>query len=43
MKAVQLIRTPILLAVGLFLTFTMSMRAQVDSQTNTTKRIHEDR
>src|SRR6516164_6674169 len=37
MKPGQLIRTPILLAVGLFLTFTMSMMAQVQSQTTTTK------
>jgi hypothetical protein len=32
----QLIRTPILLAVGLFLTFTVSMMAQVQSETTTT-------
>ena len=37
MKRGRLIRTPILLAVGLFLTFTMSMMAQVQSQTTTTK------
>jgi len=37
MKPGQLVRTPILLAVGLFLTFTMSMMAQVQSQTTTTK------
>jgi hypothetical protein len=36
MKPGQLIRTPILLAVGLFLTFTVSMMAQVQSQTTTT-------
>ena len=37
MRSGQLVRTPILLAVGLFLTFTMSLRAQVQSQTTTTK------
>ena len=37
MRPGQLIRTPILLAVGLFLTFTISMTAQVQSQTTTTK------
>ena len=37
MRPGQLIRTPILLAVGLFLTFTMSMTAQVQSQTTTSK------
>ena len=37
MRPGQLIRTPILLAVGLFLTFTMSMMAQVQSQTTTAK------
>ena len=37
MKPGQLVRTPILLAVGLFLTFTMSMMAQVQSQTTTSK------
>ena len=37
MRPGQLIRTPILLAAGLFLTFTMSMMAQVQSQTTTTK------
>jgi len=36
MKPGQLIRTPILLAVGLFLTFTLRMMAQVQSQTTTT-------
>jgi RNase P/RNase MRP subunit p29 len=37
MRPGQLVRTPILLAVGLFLTFTMRMMAQVQSQTTTTK------
>jgi hypothetical protein len=37
MKPGQLIRTPMLVAVGLFLTFTMRMMAQVQSQTTTTK------
>jgi hypothetical protein len=37
MRPGKLIRTPILLAVGLFLTFTMSMTAQVQSQTTTSK------
>jgi hypothetical protein len=37
MRPGQLIRTPILLAAGLFLTFTTSMIAQVQSQTTTTK------
>jgi hypothetical protein len=37
MKPGQFIRTPILLAVGLFLTFTASMMAQVQSQTTTAK------
>jgi len=37
MRPGQLIRTPILLAAGLFLTFTMSMMAQVQSQTTTAK------
>ena len=37
MRPGQLIRTPILLAVGLFLTFTISMTAQVQSQTTTSK------
>jgi len=35
MRPGQLIRTPILLAVGLFLTFTVSMMAQVQSQATT--------
>jgi hypothetical protein len=37
MRPGQLIRTPILFAVGLFLTFTTSMIAQVQSQTTTTQ------
>ncbi len=37
MRPGQLIRTPILFAVGLFLTFTTSMIAQVQSQTATTQ------
>jgi len=37
MRPGQLVRTPILLAVGLFVTFTVSMMAQVQSQTTTTK------
>jgi len=37
MRPGKLIRTPILLAVGLLLTFTMSMTAQVQSQTTTSK------
>ena len=37
MRPGQLVRTPILLAVGLFLTFTMSLMAQVQSQTTTAK------
>ena len=37
MRPGHLVRTPILLAVGLFLTFTMSMMAQVQSQTTTSK------
>jgi hypothetical protein len=37
MRPGQLIRTPILLAAGLFLTFTTSMIAQVQSQTTTTQ------
>ena len=37
MRPGKLIRTPILLAVGLFLTFTMSLMAQVQSQTTKTK------
>lgn len=36
MKPGQLIRTPILLAVGLFLTFTLSLMAQVKSETTAT-------
>jgi len=37
MRPGQLVRTPILLTVGVFLTFTMSMMAQVQSQTTKTK------
>jgi hypothetical protein len=37
MRPRQLVRTHILLAVGLFLTFTMSLMAQVQSQTTTAK------
>ena len=36
MRPAQLIRTPPLLAVGLFLTFTSSLMAQAQSQTTTT-------
>jgi len=36
MKSGRLIRTPILLAVGLFLAFTLSMMAQVKTETTTT-------